>query len=258
MTTLVKTSLIFSLLLCAILAVKIQGQQDEKKLLGGISLSDEALIAYDKDLLLQAREIFVKENSNPAAFYYQTYCEYKLLEMSLRPGNEDLFDKYYEDAVGHAERLSDQKENESEGKTLLAGIYMTKIATSSMSAVTISPKIHSFLDDAQAIDPNNPRPFIIRGIMKYQTPGIFGGSYEDAAKNFSKAIQLFEKQEAADMLKPHWGYLESLAWLGRTQEKLDNLDAAKFAYQKALNVEPNYGWVKYSLLPQLMKKLNNN
>ncbi len=178
--------------------------------------------------------------------------------MSLRPGNEDLFDKYYEDAVAHAEQLSNQKEIESEGKTLLAGIYMMKVATSSMSAVTLSPKIHSLLDDAQEIDPFNPRPYIIRGVMKYQTPGIFGGSYEDAAKNFSKAIQLFEKQDDVDMLKPHWGYLESLAWLGRTQEKLDNYDAAKFAYEKALSVEPNYGWVKYSLLPQLMKKLNSN
>lgn len=223
----------------------------------GINLADKALLLYDKDLLLQAREIFQKENSNTIALYYQTYCEYKLLEMSLRPGNEDLFDKYYEEAVTHAEQLSTQKDIESEGKTLLAGIYMMKIATSSMSAVTLSPKVHTLLDDAQKSDPGNPRPYIIRGIMKYQTPGIFGGSYEDAAKNFSKAIQLFEKQDSVGQLKPHWGYLETLAWLGRSQEKLENYDAAKFAYEKALKVEPNYGWVKYSLLPQLMKKLND-
>ena len=258
MKTFVKTSFIFTLLLCTTLAVKIQGQQDEKNLHEGISLSEKALIAYDKDLLLQAREIFIKENANPAALYYQTYCEYKLLEMSLRPGNEDLFDKYYDDAVAHAEQLSALKEDESEGKTLLAGIYMSKIATSSMSAISLSPKIHSLLDDAQKFNSSNPRSYIIRGIMKFQTPGIFGGSYEDAAKNFSKAIQLFEKQDDVDMLKPHWGYLESLAWLGRTQEKLDNPDAAKFAYQKALSIEPNYGWVKFSLLPKLLEKLNNN
>jgi tetratricopeptide (TPR) repeat protein len=235
-----------------------QSGLNQDGLLEGIRLAEKALIAYNKDLLLQAREIFLKENSSSAALYYQTYCEYKLLEMSLSPGNEDLFDKYYDDAVAHAEQITAVKENESEAKTLLAGIYMMKIATSSMSAVTLSPKVHSLLDDAQKSDPDNPRPYIIRGVMKYQTPGIFGGSYEDAAKNFSKAIQLFEKQENVDSLKPHWGYLESLAWLGRSQEKLENYDAAKFAYEKALKVEPNYGWVKYSLLPQLMKKLNDN
>jgi tetratricopeptide (TPR) repeat protein len=257
MKTSIKKLALFTFILSLAFLFAGQSRLNQDDLLEGIRLAENALKAYDKGLLVQAKEIFAKEESNTMAFYYQTYCEYKLLEMSLRPGNEDLFDKYYEDAVAHAEQIAAVKEYESEGKTLLAGIYMMKIATSSMSAVTLSPKVHSLLDDAQKSDPGNPRPYIIRGTMKYQTPGIFGGSYEDAAKNFSKAIQLFEKQENVDSLKPHWGYIESLAWLGRSQEKLENYDAAKFAYQKALNVEPNYGWVKYSLLPQLMKKLND-
>lgn len=257
MKTSIKKLALFTFILSSAFLFAGKSRLNQDDLLEGIRLAEKAIIAYNKDLLLHSREIFIKENSSSEALYYQTYCEYKLLEMSLRPGNEDLFDKYYEDAVAHAEQIVAVKEYESEGKTLLAGIYMMKIATSSMSAVTLSPKVHSLLDDAQKSDPGNPRPYIIRGTMKYQTPGIFGGSYEDAAKNFSKAIQLFEKQENVDSLKPHWGYIESLAWLGRSQEKLENYDAAKFAYQKALNVEPNYGWVKYSLLPQLMKKLND-
>jgi tetratricopeptide (TPR) repeat protein len=257
MKTSIKKLALVTFILSSAFLFASQSRLNQDDLLEGIRLAEKALIAYNKDLLLQAREIFIKENSSSAALYYQTYCEYKLLEMSLRPGNEDLFDKYYEDAVINAEKIAAVKEYESEGKTLLAGIYMMKIATSSMSAVTLSPKVHSLLDDAQKSDPGNPRPYLIRGTMKYQTPGIFGGSYEDAAKNFSKAIQLFEKQENVDSLKPHWGYIESLAWLGRSQEKLENYDAAKFAYEKALKVEPNYNWVKYSLLPQLMKKLND-
>ena len=257
MKTSIKKLALFTFILSSAFLFAGQSRLNQDDLLEGIRLAEKALKAYDKGLLVQAKEIFAKEESNTMAFYYQTYCEYKLLEMSLRPGSEDLFDKYYEDAVTHAEQTAAAKEYESEGKTLLAGIYMMKIATSSMSAVTLSPKVHSLLDEAQKSDPGNPRPHIIRGTMKYQTPGIFGGSYEDAVKNFSKAIQLFEKQENVDPLKPHWGYIESLAWLGKSQEKLENYDAAKFAYEKALKVEPNYGWVKYSLLPQLMKKLND-
>jgi tetratricopeptide (TPR) repeat protein len=257
MKTSIKKLALFILILSSAFLFANQSKPAQDDLMEGIRLVEKALIAYDRDLLLQAKEIFVKEKSNTMALYYQTYCEYKLLEMSLRPGNEDLFDKYYDDAVTHAEKIAAVEEYESEGKTLLAGIFMMKIATSSMSAVTLSPKVHSLLDDAQKSDPANPRPYIIRGTMKYQTPRIFGGSYEDAAKNFSKAIQLFEKQDSVNQLKPHWGYIESLAWLGRSQEKLENYDAAKFAYEKALKVEPNYGWIKYSLLPQLMKKLND-
>jgi tetratricopeptide (TPR) repeat protein len=175
--------------------------------------------------------------------------------MSSRPGNGELFNKIYDTAVSNAEKLSSAKGFESEGKTLLAGIYMMKIALNPMSAVSLTPQIHSLLDEAQQLNADNPRSYIIRGIMKLQTPVVFGGSTEDAAKNFSKAIQLFEKEDEADPIKPHWGYLDALAWMGITQEKLENYDAAKFAYQKALNFEPEYARVKYSLLPKLLEKI---
>lgn len=254
MKNLFKMLIILSLLITSLLLAQNPNGAEEKKLLDAINLADKALIAYDKDLLLQARDVFEKENNNLTCLYYQTFCDYKLLEMSTRPGNHNLFDKYYADAVANSEKLASIDDYESEGKTLLSAIYMMKIATNPMSAVTLTPKIHLLLDEAQKINPDNPRSFIIRGIMKLQTPAMFGGSIEDASKNFAKAIQIFDKDDEVNKIKPHWGYLESLAWMGITQEKLDNLDAAIFSYQKALNVEPDYAWIKYSLLPKLLEK----
>lgn len=257
MKNLFKLLIIISLVITSLLLAQNPNKPEEKKLLDTISLADKALIAYDKDLLLQARDIFEKENSNLTCLYYQTFCDYKLLEISTRPGNGNLFDKYYDNAVTNAEKLSSIEGYESEGKTLLAGIYMMKIASNPMAAVSLTSKIHSLLDEAQNNNSSNPRSYIIRGIMKLQTPAVFGGSNEDAAKNFAKAIQLFEKEDDVNPLLPHWGYLESLVWMGRTQEMLENYDAAKFSYQKVLNIEPEYGWVKYSLLPALIKKMEN-
>lgn len=257
MKNLFKLLIILSLVITSLLLAQNPNGAEEKKLLDAISFADRALIAYNKDLLLQARDIFEKENNNLTCLYYQTFCEYKLLEMSTRPGNGNLFDNYYDKAVANAEKLSSIEGYESEGKTLLAGIYMMKIASNPMAAVSLTPKIHSLLDEAQSNNSSNPRSYIIRGIMKLQTPAVFGGSNEDAAKNFAKAIQLFEKEDDVNPLLPHWGYLESLVWMGRTQEKLENYDAAKFSYQKVLNIEPEYGWVKYSLLPALIKKMEN-
>jgi tetratricopeptide (TPR) repeat protein len=227
-----------------------------------ITKMKEAYSKYDKNLLIEAKskfeDILAKDKSNNYALYHITYCGYKLLEMSLRKGNEDLFDKYYDAALTNAEKISAQKGFESEGKTLNAAVYMMKIANSALTAVTLSGKIHTLLDEAQEIDKNNPRSYIIRGMMKYNTPGIFGGSFEEAAKNFNKAISLFEKEEVSNLNAPNWGYLESLAWLGRTQQELENYDAAMFAYKKALKVDEKYGWVKYELLPQLEQKIKEN
>jgi tetratricopeptide (TPR) repeat protein len=85
---------------------------------------------------------------------------------------------------------------------------------------------------------------------------MFGGSKEDAMKNFSKAVSLFEREENIDSLSPNWGYLESLAWLGRANTALENYETALYAYNKALNVEPNFMWVKNNLLPNLKKKMS--
>lgn len=255
----------FSPVLFLIVFSKITFSQDhsvDESIKKGISQAYISYISYDKNLLLEAKETFEKalaqDNSNTFALYHITYCEYKLLEMSLRKGSEDLFDKYYDAAVANAENLSETKGIGSEGKTLLAGIYMIKIANSFLSGVTLTPKIHTLLDESEEINKINPRTYLLRGIMKFQTPAMFGGSTEEAAKNFNKAVALFEKQNSDNPLGPNWGYLEALAWLGRAHEKLENYDAAKFAYQKALAVEPNFVWVKSSLLPKLEEKMKGN
>ena len=226
------------------------------------ALSKEAYLYYDKDRMLEAHSVFEKafklNKSNLLSLYYLTLVDYKLLEMSMQNGSESLFDEYYEGAISNAEILEANKNFSAEGKILLSAIYMMKIATSSLSAVTLSPKIHSLLDEAQGINPAIPYSYAIRGMMKYNTPGIFGGSYEEALKNFNVAVKLLQNDEDVNNHNPDWGYVEMLAWIGRTQEQLDNNEAAHFTYKKALSVEPNFGWVRYSLLPELEKKIADN
>lgn len=228
----------------------------EDQLKEGRELSRQAYLQYNRELFLQARSVFEKQyNSNKSSLlplYNMTLVDYKLLEIGLRDG-ENLFDKYYETALKNAEILSNDGQFAADGKILSASIYMMKIANSSMSAITLSPKIHSLLDEAQKINPNNPLSYLVRGIMKYNTPGIFGGSYEDALKNCNQAIKLYEKDSASEKPTPVWGYIEALAWAGRSLEALENYDAAEFTYNKALKVESEYGWVKYVLLPGLQK-----
>ena len=247
------------LALCLTSSFFAQSKSTDALLKEGKTAAYRAYNSYDKDILLKAKTIFetaMKEDSSSSLpLYYITYADYKLLEMNLRSSGDGLFDKYYEEAEKNAEQLSKTNSIESEGKVLLAAVYMMKIANNPMSAIGLSGKILELLDDAEKIDPANPRVYLIRGSMKFNTPKMFGGSYEDAAMNFRKAISLFEKQEQADSLKPSWGYLESMAWLGRAYEQLNNNDSAKFIYQKALSVEPEFGWIKYSLLPNLEKKM---
>jgi len=256
----VKLLTIFLILLAAI-AISAQTNSKEELIEKGKESAKKGYLQYNLGKFLEAHEIFEKAyNENKTdllPLYYITSIDYKILEMSMHSGGDSLFNKYYEPALKNAEILINDKNFSADGKILAAAIYMMKIATSPMSAVTLSSKIHTLLDEAQSINPENPYSFVIRGMMKFSTPAMFGGSYEDALKNFSVAVKLFENDENTNN-NSIWGYIEALTWTGRAQEKLNNDEAARFTYKKALGVEPEYGWVKYELLPKLEDKLANS
>jgi tetratricopeptide (TPR) repeat protein len=253
------------LVLTTILALTKAGYSQDinitEQLKSGRELTYKAMVLYDKVQLLKAHDIYKEilktDSSNFSALYGLTFTEYKLLEFSLQKGSESLFDIYYQPAIDNANRLISSDKYISAGKSLLSGVYMMKIANSPMSAVTLSAEINGLLDEAEKADPKNPVTFIVRGEMKYNTPKLFGGSPEEAVKSFNKAVALCEENPDTGIVDTKWANLESLAWLGRAFAKLENYDAAKFAYQKALKIQPDFGWVKYALLPELEKKVQN-
>ena len=256
-----RTSLrIVAVVFFLLISINLSAQQESVADLikQGRDLSKEAYFQYNTNKMVEARSVLEKaydmDKSNLLPLYYETLVDYKLLEMNMRQGGDSLFNKYYENALNNADTLSTNKDFSADGKILSSAIYMMKIAKSPMSAVTLSPKIHSLLDEAQSTNPDKPYSYVIRGMMFFNTPQMFGGSFESALKNFNQAAKLFENAGNENITNPDWGYAETLVWIGRTQEKLANNDAAKFAYQKALKVEPDYAWVKYSLLPSLEKK----
>src|SRR5699024_257665 len=104
--------------------------------------------------------------------------------------------------------------------------------------------------------PDNPRVHMINAIGLLKKPSMFGGSTEGAIKEFKKAAELFESFEPANKMMPDWGHAENYAWLGQAYEQNEQLKEAKTAYNEALKTDPNYGWVKYVLMPQLEDKLN--
>ncbi|MBI2417817.1 MAG: tetratricopeptide repeat protein [Ignavibacteriales bacterium] len=214
--------------------------------------SAAALLGIDSTL----QKIFAADSSNNTVLYYLAYTEYNLVAMSLNDDALDLFDRFYTPAEKHAAAVAEVRGFSSEGKTLLAAIYMMKIAHSWTEAMSLSKPFYMLLAEAEQINPDNPRTFYIKGMMKLKTPSMFGGSREEALKLFTKANALFEAERTSKTDGPRWGYIACLTWSGQAYAEDENLETAKFYYKKALEVNPEYGWVKYKLLPDLEKKMN--
>ena len=79
---------------------------------------------------------------------------------------------------------------------------------------------------------------------------MFGGGVDRAERWFRSAVGFFEAQPA-DPAWPDWGRADAYAWLGRTLETLGNTAGARVQYRKALDVEPEFAWVRDVLLPDL-------
>lgn len=118
-------------------------------------------------------------------------------------------------------------------------------------AMENGPKSAALLARAGGMAPANPRILFFRGVSLVTTPEQWGGDLAQGAKLLEQAAAAFEHPVKNAMVR--WGQGETLVWLGIAKQKTGDTAAARAAWQKALGLEQNYGWVKYVLLPSLDK-----
>lgn len=70
---------------------------------------------------------------------------------------------------------------------------------------------------AKAIDPNNPRPYLLEGQYLMNVPEAFGGGKAVAKKLFEKSLELFENFKPASALHPSWGKEQAAQLLAACQ-----------------------------------------
>jgi hypothetical protein len=74
------------------------------------------------------------------------------------------------------------------------------------------------LEQAKAINADNPRIYYLKGISVFYTPAAFGGGKKKAKEYFEKAKPLFAKQDKASILKPYWGESKNEEYLKQCGE----------------------------------------
>jgi tetratricopeptide (TPR) repeat protein len=60
-----------------------------------------------------------------------------------------------------------------------------------------------------------------------------------------------EQEPADDPLMPSWGHAEAYAWIGLAHMEAERYDDARSAFQTALDLDSDFGWVQEVLLPRL-------
>lgn len=218
---------------------------------------DEGADRGSLDSLKQARALATQATGDSArralAHYYAALADYRIANQFYQD-NEDHRESLIKDAVGHLKRATEVDAAMADAWALLAGCYGQLMGMNPMQSMSLGPKSEKAMTKAKELAPANPRVWIIDGTSDFYTPSMFGGDKERALEKFKKATRLAEEASKNDPLAPSWGHADAHAWVGIAQLDAERYDDARSAFETALEINPDYGWVKHVLLPQLEKE----
>ena len=212
----------------------------------GVASIDDAIALLDRVLTVVPNDA--------ALLHYKGYALYRRTTTGPNLPPEDEIKRMLDESLKVLE-LSGKTLAWPETHALRASVYgqMIGLNPNPITGMRFGPKADDAMEQAIALGPQNPRVWLLKGIGSIFKPKLFGGGAEKAEVDIRKSIALYEKDAPAAPM-PSWGRAESYAWLGQALDRQDRRDEARAAFVKALEIDPEFGWVKYQLLPELEKR----
>jgi len=148
-----------------------------------------------------------------------------------------------------------EKEN-YESSTIYAyksAFYGFKIILNKLCAPIIGLKSIEAARSSIELDKENYLGYVQLGNIEFYMPSAFGGSKKEALEFYLKAREIIEKKP--ENIHENWNYLSLLVVIGQSHYYLNEYDSAKSVYDRILELEPGFLYVKNELYPQLLKKM---
>jgi len=119
--------------------------------------------------------------------------------------NSEAKDAIYDKAMVFADKADVLMPNHSEVYALKAYIVFMKMAVSPQArAMTMIPQSAALTEKAIALNPENPRAYLMKGQQLFYTPEAFGGGKAKAKPVLMVAAEKFDNFKAVG-LAPNWG-----------------------------------------------------
>jgi len=219
---------------------------------------ERAVVTADLPALLDCRSLLQgqlsgRRNNAPAMWRYTlAYTDWRLEQFQLKEktGPDPALSK---EAEANLRMLIVAEPSNAEAEALLGGVYGQRITSKAGLGISLGPKAQGTLGRAYKNAPENPRVALQKGVSALFAPKMFGGGLAKAEKELRRAGELFEKEPAGKPW-PNWGRLDTLAWLGQVLKAKGDIEGARGAYNQSLALEPDFAWVRDSLLPAVDRK----
>jgi len=134
-----------------------------------------------------------------------------------------------------------------------AAFYGYRIGLNKLSAPFLGPKSMDAAKLALSIDKNNAFAYVQYANIQFYMPAVFGGSKKEAVVYYLKALYLMENSKGD--IKENWNYLSLLTVIAQSYSYLNDYKTSILYIEKILKIEPEFGYVKDELYPQLLLKM---
>ena len=102
--------------------------------------------------------------------------------------------------------ITKAKHNSDEVLCLESIVYTSKMAVNPIFRWKVyESRIKKPLEQAIALNKNNPRPYILKANLQYKMPILFGGGCNSARPIAQKAKLAFDQLKTDFTVMPHWG-----------------------------------------------------
>jgi len=165
--------------------------------------------------------------------------------------DEDLAEEMLNKAEAIAKQLLTQNKKSPEAKALLSSVYGMTMGLSPIKAMYLGSKSSSAAKAGIKLAPDNAFTNYVMGSYLYHTPSMFGGDAEGSLAYFEKSKAIYEKEGRTQS----WEYMNLMAFLGQVYHNQKEYVKAKAIYTTALEIAPNFGYVKMYLLPLTEKAM---
>lgn len=212
------------------------------------SFDKEKLESIQNDLL-RFRE--KHEDSIDICKYYSSVLHINLGKIYYNIDSDIAYNHF--DFALSALREIETHEKDAEYMSLISCAYGKKSSLSSIRAIYFGISAKNSIVDAYELDTNSSQVLLIAATHLMHTPETFGGDKKQARKLLGQCLKLNQDRDSSEARINWASNAEIYAYVAQLAILEENKEEAKKYMNKALALEPDYGFVLVDLKAQLEK-----
>jgi len=218
---------------------------------------NEASNKDDKAALLKVRgdieRILQLKKNEWMVNYYLAVVDFMMSYRAIEEKNNDDIKKYTESSLALLDKSTDANDEFAEAWIMKMAVNSNRWIYDFQKMNEIIGKLTEAKDKAKKLDPDNPRYYLIDGTNSYYTPENFGGGVDIAMPLLEKSWDQFQTYKPKDETYPDWGKDQSAGMLALCYVKKEKLEDAKKWIDKALEMNPDSGFIKGYIMKEYEK-----